>query len=84
MWMMKMPPGAEERLHAEADLMGVDSGRVVMSNLFKRDEHLKIKSGAGLFLDTMVRPMKRKRNRGLGSGYMLRLGSGDTRRYSSR
>jgi protein O-GlcNAc transferase len=54
LWMIKMPPGAEERLWKEASSKGIPQKRLVMSDLFDMQHHLKVKSGAALFLDTFV------------------------------
>ncbi|EKX45472.1 hypothetical protein GUITHDRAFT_108736 [Guillardia theta CCMP2712] len=54
LWLLKFPSSAEKRLRKEAKARGVDDKRLVFTDLYPRAEHLQKKSGASLFLDTLV------------------------------
>ena len=54
LWLMHMPAAAMQRLTAELLAAGVSKDRLLSSDLFPRDVHLKVKSAATLFLDTLA------------------------------
>ena len=54
LWLLRMPAAALVRLSAEMAAAGVEQGRLVASDLFPRHVHLKVKSAATLFLDTLA------------------------------
>eukprot|EP00802_Teleaulax_amphioxeia_P005536 Tamp_05540.p1 GENE.Tamp_05540~~Tamp_05540.p1 ORF type:complete len:766 (+),score=153.71 Tamp_05540:289-2298(+) len=54
LWLLRMPGAALPRLLAEMAAAGVKADRLLTSELFPRAVHLKVKSAATLFLDTLA------------------------------
>jgi len=54
LWLLRMPDAATPRLQAEMSAAGVDPDRLIITHLFPRDVHLKVKSAATIFLDTLA------------------------------
>lgn len=54
LWLLRMPGAAVTRLLAEMAAAGVRRDRLLTSDLFPRAVHLKVKSAATLFLDTLA------------------------------
>mmetsp|Transcript_45304 Transcript_45304/g.117240 ORF Transcript_45304/g.117240 Transcript_45304/m.117240 type:complete len:806 (-) Transcript_45304:7-2424(-) len=53
-WMQRLPGAAEEHLRNEFEKKGVDSRRLIFTDLFDASVHLKAKAMADLSLDTFV------------------------------
>jgi hypothetical protein len=53
LWLLRFPKEAEVHLKREASERGVDQERVMFTGKFADDEHLKVKRGASMLLDTL-------------------------------
>ena len=54
LWLLRMPDAATPRLQAEMSAAGVDPDRLIITHLFPRDVHLKVKSESFIHIHTYM------------------------------
>jgi predicted O-linked N-acetylglucosamine transferase (SPINDLY family) len=53
LWLLKFPSEAEAHLKKAAEADGVDARRVILTDKFPFEEHLRVKRAASMLLDTL-------------------------------